>query len=96
LVLTKVKSPPQDSVKKLYPKYVGPYKVIRVHGPVLIIEPLYAHPNARKTVYQVHVDRVRPCSHDYPNVHTWQELTSPFARAADLDANIDSEAEESE
>jgi len=93
-VLVRVVKAPQDAVYKLYPKYIGPYRVIEINGPILTVAPLH-HPGPRVTQrvvrYKIHKDRTRTCDENYPNIHTWRELISPFTIAATVDPNIEHE-----
>ena len=68
---------PVGAIRKLYPRFVGPYRVVKVVGSVLWISPLHAPPRV-KLVLRIHKDRVRTCQDDYPNIHTWRELAHQF------------------
>ena len=78
-VLLRVPSPPQRSVKKLHPRYIGPYKVLKItdSGSVLSVVPVHArHGTAHPRL--VHKDRARLCESNYPNIHDLAELMMPF------------------
>ena len=94
-VLALVTKVPKDTVHKLYPKYVGPYQVVENQGRTLIVTPLHA-PNATLAAKRgrIHMDRVRPCVADYPNIHTWEQLQVPFQDPANLDPRLEPEAED--
>jgi len=96
-VLTKVVRAPSDAVYKLYPKYIGPYRIIEINGPILTVATLQ-HPGPRALQrnqrYKIHKDRTRPCDDHYPNIHTYKELVSPFGQASIIDPNIDPEEAE--
>ena len=89
-VLVKTTKIPKDAVYKLYPKYVGPYRVIEVKDTVLSLIPIHEL-GARRRRFEIHKDRVRLCATNYPNIHTWKELARPFMDPAKLDANIETE-----
>jgi hypothetical protein len=95
-VLVTVPKPPKTAVRKLYPKYVGPYKILHIRGPTLEITPLYRAPNGwtGQQTFRVHLDRTRPCEHDHPARYTWEDLVQPFEPEpdpAEVDPRLDRE-----
>ena len=93
-VLIRVPRRPANAIRKLYPRYVGPYIITKVRGSVLIIEPVHRPPRMRSTSHQVHKDRVRPCLEDYPNIHTWEELMLPFTDPGAIEPRLEEEADD--
>lgn len=90
-VLVKTVRAPKEAAYKLYPKYVGPYRIIEIRGPILSVSPIH-NLGARRKRFEIHKDRVRNCIENYPNIHTWEELASPFFDPAKIDENIEAEA----
>jgi hypothetical protein len=75
-------------VRKLVPKYVGPFKVMGKKGPVLYVVPK-AFPN--EPVREVHADRVRPGSEVREIPLSLQELQLPWRDPAHVDPNLEAE-----
>lgn len=92
-VLCRVPSPPKDSISKLYVKYIGPYRILTINGPILRVTPIYNQRQGGEHKV-IHKDRVKPCEENYPNIHTWTELQAPFTDPSQVDPNLDSEDEE--
>ncbi len=89
-VLVRVVRVPREIAYKIYPKYIGPYRVLRITNAILTVTPIYLPASAKaKRKFNIHKDRVRHCEANYPNVHTWRELISVFT-----DPNIDMEEDE--
>ena len=75
-------------VRKLVPKYVGPFVVTNVKGSVLYVVPK-SFPN--ETPREVHADRTRP-SHAVRDMNlTLQELQLPWRDPAQVDPNLEAE-----
>ena len=91
-VLVKTTYVPPDNVRKLYPKYVGPFEIKEIEGSVLRLAALH-NPRQTGRLKTVHIDRVRPAQENHPNVHTWAELQNPFADSALGDPSLDREVE---
>ena len=79
VLLRVMQTPKGESVPKLYPRYVGPYRVTNVVGPVLYCLPLYGNISVARA-QQVHSDRAVHCEDDYPNIHPLRHLMVPFPR----------------
>ena len=77
-VLLRVTKPPKDIVYKLHPKYVGPFRVIKMKNSVLYVLPIYGGNQPHTEIKRIHKDLARPCPGDYPPIHTLAELKQPF------------------
>ena len=62
-------------VNKMYPKYVGPYRVISVEHDVLSVRPTVLD---RGEPRRIHSDRVRPCTESFPQPDNLEDLMIPF------------------
>jgi hypothetical protein len=91
VVLLKAIIPPKVPVRKLYPRYVGPYRVKRIKQHVLGVVPLLA-PQGK--IRYIHSDRAIPCPHDAVLDQSMDQLLSPFTSAASVDPNLEAEAPE--
>jgi hypothetical protein len=91
VVLLRSIMPSKVPVRKLYPRYVGPYRVISVTGQVLGVVPLQI-PNG--SVKKIHIDRAICCSENCELGCSVAELISPFADPASVDSNLDYETPE--
>ena len=92
-VLTRVTKVPANSVHKLHPKFVGPYRITNICGSVLTVEPLHQVSRRTNRLYKIHKDRVRRCEANFPNFITPEELLAPFADPASLEPRLEPEAE---
>ena len=93
-VLLKVTKTPSDSVHKMHPKYVGPFRVLRSFGTVLHVVPIHDRLPHGQLYKRIHLDLVRKCEEDYPHMHTITELLSPFLDPAYGDENLDVESQD--
>ena len=76
-VLVKIPKAPRSAVHKLYPRYVGPYHVIKSLDKVIYVEPVHGRlPRGREL--RIHKNRVKICDTNYPNIHTFKDLMHPF------------------
>lgn len=92
IVMLKSIRPPGLSASKLYPWYVGPYRVIRIVGDRILSVIPVGYPSAKAK--QIHSDRARlSCGDCTPNPNM-QELLSPFADPSFIDPNLEMEAPE--
>ena len=82
--------PPDTDVRKVYPRFIGPYRIVEIRGPTLIVESLHYTTRVPQRL-QMHIDRVRPCDRNHPNQHTVEELLHPFGETY---MNLDVEADE--
>jgi len=67
--------PPRDAVQKLFPKYIGPYRVMAVENHVLSILPLqlpYGNPK------RIHSDRAKKCAENIDIDLDVETLLIPF------------------
>lgn len=93
-VLIRVANAPRNTIYKLYPKFIGPYKVVEVRGSTLTVVPLLQRPRVTRKRYHTHKDRVRHCDIDFPNIFSWDQLMLPFADPAGVDPNLEEEGPE--
>ena len=77
-ILIRVPKVPRESIHKLYPKYVGPYKIIKIIGSILHIIPHHGKRVPSCGYFRIHKDRVRVVNKNYPNIHTQSDLLIPF------------------
>jgi hypothetical protein len=88
VVMVKIPNP-SGVVRKLAPKYAGPYRVRKVLGSILCVVPV-AFPNQPER--RVHQDRTRFCEASRLINANLDELSKPWGvGAADIDPNIESE-----
>jgi transposase InsO family protein len=81
---------PVGPVRKLIPKYTGPYRIRYIRGTVMWVVPIgFPHEPER----QVHADRVRPANGVRHKPVTLAELNMPWNVPADVDPNLDREVE---
>jgi len=98
-VLAKTLRIPNGAIPKLYPKYIGPYLVTKMEGPVATVFPVNVTLPASRILqrpFKMHIDRLRPCKDIHFNVFTWRELISPFIDPALIDPHLEAEAETDE
>jgi hypothetical protein len=83
---------PQNApVRKLFPRYVGPYRVAAVTGHVLSVVPVQM-PNA--TPKKIHIDRAKACTNTCMLNSTLPELLSPFHDVYSADPHLEAESAE--
>ena len=88
VVMAKIQKTPPEAIRKLYPKYVGPYRIkTKQHG-VLGLVPLLK-PNIKPK--PLHSDNCRPCLEDTPLDLSYQELMLPFQLPHPSDPNLEAE-----
>jgi hypothetical protein len=84
--------PPNIHAGKLYPWFVGPYRVVRViGGNVLGVTPLGHNVG---TIRYIHGDRARLSKGDCAPNPRVAELLSPFTDVSEIDPNLDKETDE--
>jgi hypothetical protein len=91
VVMAKCPKVPADAIVKLYPKYLGPYRVKSVQFGVLGLVPLQK-PDAKPK--PLHSDRCRPCFGNTALVQPLEDLELPFQDAASVDPNLEPESQE--
>jgi len=91
LVMAKCPKVPKNAIVKLYPKYLGPYRVKSIQHGVLGLVPLIK-PEA--PIKPLHSDRCRPCYGNTALVQPLEDLELPFMDAASVDPNLEPEAME--
>jgi len=95
LVMVKSIRPPDVEVGKLYPRFVGPFRVVEKKGEsVLGVVPV-GHAAARPRF--IHADRTRDCPQNIRPSHDLSELLSPFTNPNDpsvIDSHLDQELPE--
>ena len=94
-VLLRVNQVPRKQVYKIYPKFVGPYRVMQILGSTLFVANLQ-NPNPRQKMKQIHKDHAKPCALNYPLMHSLEVLELPFKNPAALDPNLDEENDDDE
>jgi len=82
---------PAGPVRKLAPKYVGPYRVTGAAGSVLYVVPVQFPQEPER---QVHADRVRPGNRVRPLEVTLDQLRIPWGQAALADPNLEAERDD--
>jgi hypothetical protein len=92
IVMLKSIRPAKIQAGKLFPWYVGPYRVVRVIGEkVLGVVPV-GYPVA--TVRHIHSDRARLSTGDCTPSAAKHLLLSPFADMSEIDANLERETDD--
>ena len=91
IVMLKSIRPPNIPAGKLYPWYVGPYRVVRVVGDAVLGVVPVGHPV--KTVRHIHSNRARLSDGDCAPNPEMAELVSPFPALHDVDPNLEAESE---
>ena len=91
VVMAKAQKTPPEAIRKLYPKYVGPYRIKSKQHGVLGLVPLL-RPNIKPK--PLHSDNCRPCLEDTPLDLSYQELLLPFVLPHPGDPNLDAEDNE--
>jgi hypothetical protein len=92
IVMLKSIRPPKIQAGKLFPWYVGPFRVVRViDDKILGVVPV-GYPVA--TVRHIHSDRARLSNGDCTPSGAKHLLLSPFADMAEIDANLEEEADD--
>jgi hypothetical protein len=92
IVMLKSIRPPHIQAAKLYPWYVGPYRVVRVvGGNVLGVVPMGHNVTA---VRHIHADRARLSTGDCTPNADKEELLAPFVDLSQIDPNLDKELDE--
>jgi hypothetical protein len=81
--------PPNAQVKKLFPRYVGPYRIMSMKGHTLGVKPLQI-PDA-STKY-IHSDRAIHCGDNCVLQSSMNELVSPFLDYSSVDPHLDAES----
>jgi transposase InsO family protein len=66
---------PRDSVHKLYPRFIGPYRIRQIMGPVIGVTPL-EFPNSE--VRYIHSDRAKQCDRNAPLPTSTIDYGMPF------------------
>ena len=69
--------PRSEPAPKLYPRFIGPYRIVQMFGPIVSLLPLYGDLPSLKA-QKIHKDRLVRCEKDYPNIHSLKELLHPF------------------
>ena len=87
--MVKVQKIPKDAIAKLYPKYVGPYRVKTIQFNTLGLVPLKQPGQEPKFL---HCDHVRPCQQDTTLDNDLEELLMPFTDPASVDPHLETEA----
>jgi hypothetical protein len=82
---------PRGPVKKLAPKYIGPFRVVKRINAIVYLVPL-AFPDAPER--PLHVDRVRPCDENRFVFYQNENLDAVWGEAHFADPNIEREAPE--
>jgi hypothetical protein len=93
VILLKVEQVPRDKAGKLYPKYVGPYRIRGIQNSVLAVTPLHM-PEAEPRY--IHSDKARHCQEDFALPADQNTLVRPFLDPAEWDPNLEEEADEDE
>jgi len=89
VVLLRVTQLPRQAVSKLYPKFVGPYRIMDIKHSVLSVIPIHQPDAVPK---RIHSDKARHCDHNFMLPSTLEELDLPFVDPACVDPNIEAEA----
>ena len=76
-VLLRLPRPPNYTSAKLAPKFVGPYKIVDIFGPVVHLQAVFGRGNV--LTRRIHRDRVVLCDSNYPNIHPAALLDLPFS-----------------
>jgi hypothetical protein len=91
VVMLKAVMPPSAQVRKLYPRFVGPYRVKSVRNHILGVVPLLSPQGQPR---YIHSDRAIHCPNDVVLDQSMEELLSPFDMAAAIDPNLEMESPE--
>ena len=91
LVMAKVQKIPRNAHLKLYPQYVGPYRVHEIKGASLSVTPLSRPAVLPKMLHQ---DNVRLCTAPPQQNFTEEQLLLPFQDPAMTDPNLEAESQE--
>jgi hypothetical protein len=91
VVLIRTILPPKVDVRKLYARYVGPYRIRSVLNGVLGVVPLLT---PQGTPRYIHADRVIHCPVNVVLDQPMDQLLSPFFGAATIDPNLEQESAE--
>jgi hypothetical protein len=81
-------TPPNVSVRKLYPRFVGPFRIVKIKNPVIGVVPVH---NPDMAIRWIHSNRSKPCPPDIDPNFDENELLTPFADAASIDPNLEIE-----
>jgi hypothetical protein len=92
IVMLKTITPPHAPAPKLYPIYVGPFRVATKKGEVLGVSPLGY---TAQILRYIHSDRARLCHGDCTPNPSLAELLSPFDPSM-IDPNIERDIPENE
>jgi hypothetical protein len=76
-VLIRMPRPPPNVSAKLAPRFMGPYEITKIFGPVLQLRPIYGKANFREE-RRIHKDRCILCPSDFPNIYSEAQLKMPF------------------
>lgn len=94
IVMLESKAPPKTPAPKLYPLYVGPYRIVRMLSNTVIgVEPLGHRVNGYRTI---HTNKVRLCGELCVPNPDMKELVSPWTGRNPGDANLDEEMDDTE
>jgi hypothetical protein len=89
LVLLQSILPQNAPVRKLFPRYVGPYRVASLTGSVLGVKPLQLPQGSEK---KIHSDRAIHCPENALPDNSMTELLSPFIDVSSGDPNLEAES----
>jgi hypothetical protein len=87
VVMLKSILPPKVVVTKLFPRFIGPFRVMNLKGAVLGVVPI-GHPV--KQLRYIHSDRARLCNGDCTPNPSMEQLLNPFVG----DPNLEEESPE--
>jgi hypothetical protein len=91
VVMAKTQKIPKGAISKLYPRYMGPYRVTSVLHDTLKLVPLRMPHLAPKIL---HADNCRHCDRNTVLEFTLEDLALPFEDPASFDPNLEAEAED--
>jgi len=91
IVLLQCPQVPTGSVRKIHPKYVGPYRIVSLRDHVLMVRPLHT-PAA--TAKPIHADRARRCTENYSLPVDASQLLLPFTDPATVTQGLELEDNE--
>jgi hypothetical protein len=77
---------PRHSIQKIYPRYLGPYRIKAISGPTIGVVPLEKPDDP---VRFIHSDRAKRCPHDIVIDGPSRELNLPFL--TEVDPNLEEE-----
>jgi hypothetical protein len=91
IVMLMRQGPTRAPVRKLTPRWVGPFRIMDIKGAVLYVTPVQYPGNTPKPI---HSDLAKPCPSSFVLKQTLEQLSTPFLAPDVIDPNLEAEADE--